>query len=220
MVRDGQVTAGEEAFLSLVLRLRAKGVEGSKVLAALEKTPRQQFIAPAYAPLALGNCVIPIPCGEYIERLDEQIALLSALRLEPKHRVLEIGTGSGFTAAVMARLAGRVTTVERYKTLCDEARQRFRALGLDNIISRQMDGAQGAVGGGPFDRIVLWPACCDMPQVFMDMLASGGMLIAPVGVGDEPQTIVRFEKKGSHFERTDLFSVRYQPFIDGMAAAL
>lgn len=220
MELNSQAIAAGEAFVSLFLRLRAKGIDNPRIFAALEQAPRQNFVDPVYAARALDNCVIPIACGEYIERLDEQIILIASLQLEKKHRVLEIGTGSGFTAALMARLAGRVTSVERYKTLCEQARQRFQMLDIDNIVLRQADARHGFLGSGPFDRIVIWPSQEDEPQSFLELLASNGVLVAPVGPAHGIQTIVRYAKIGSRFERADMFRVRYQPFIEGIAAAL
>lgn len=217
---DAQEIAAGEAFVSLFLRLRAKAIDDSRIFTALEQTPKYNFIEPEYAAIALHNCVIPIPCGEYIERLDEQIALIASLQLEKKHRVLEVGTGSGFTAGVMARLAGRVTTVERYRTLCELARQRFQALRIDDIVLRQTDALKGLPGSGPFDRIIIWPAMENEPQHFMELLAGNGVLVAPVGPRGDVQTMVRYARIGSRFERTDMFRVRYQPFIEGVAAAL
>jgi len=220
MALDSQTLAAGEAFVSLFLRLRAKAIDDPRIFSALEQTPKQNFVDPAYAGIALDNCVIPIACGEYTERLDEQILVISSLQLEKKHRVLEIGTGSGFTAAVMARLAGRVTTVDRYKTLCDQARKQFQALAIDNIVLRQVDAFQGLSGSGPFDRIVIWPSLQEEPHFFMELLAGNGILIAPFGPGDNIQTVVRYTKTGSRYERTDMLRVRYQPFIEGVAAAL
>jgi len=217
---DSQEIAAGEAFVSLFLRLRAKAIDDSRIFAALEQTPRHSFFDLDYAAIALRNCVIPIACGEYAERLDEQIILIASLQLEKKHRVLEVGTGSGFTAALMARLAGRVTTVERYRTLCDQARQRFQILDIDNVILRQVDAVYDLAGSGPFDRIIIWPSLEDEPQAFMELLAGNGVLVAPIGPGDGIQTVVRYAKIGSRFERADLFRVRYQPFMEGVAAAL
>ncbi|RCL02618.1 MAG: protein-L-isoaspartate(D-aspartate) O-methyltransferase [Candidatus Tokpelaia sp. JSC188] len=209
-----------EAFISLFLRLRAKGIDNSRIFSALEQTPRQHFLDPVYAAFALDNCIIPISCGEYIERLDEQIILISSLQLEKKHRVLEIGTGSGFTAALMARLAGRITSIERYKTLCEHARRCFQILNVDNVILRQADAYCSIVESGPFDRIVIWPSQPNEPQPFIELLASNGILVAPIGPTNSIQTIVRYSRVGGCFERTDMFRVRYQPFIKGIAAAL
>lgn len=209
-----------EELASVVLRLRAKGINDPKVIAALEQTHRRDFMDAEYSAVAYLNTLIPIDCGEYIERLDEQLCIFSVLELEKKHRVLEIGTGSGFSAAMMARLSGRVTTMERYKKLCDLARQRFVSLKIDNIVLRQSDGSRVLAGSGPYDRIVVWPAMMHEPQQFFDLLAGNGVLIAPIGPGDTTQTLVRYAKTGSRFERMDLFKVRYQPFIEGVAASL
>lgn len=209
-----------EELARLVLKMRGKGLDDVLLFAALERTGRRQFISASYVETAYENKIIPIECGEYIERLEEQLYILSALNLEKKHRVLEIGTGSGFTAALIARLAGRITTVERYKTLCDLARQRFHALEIDNIILRQMDGSRVLSGAGPYDRILIWPSRNDEPQDFLDLLASNGVLIQAIGADEGQQMVVRYRKTGSRFERTDMFRVRYQPFIEGVAAAL
>lgn len=220
MAAEHRALSEYEALAGLALRMRAKGIDVSELLSVLEETPRRQFMDPALADFAYSNSVIPIECGEYIERLDEQLVLIHALQLEKKHRVLEIGTGSGFTAAVMARLAGRVTTIERYKTLCDEARNRFQSLMIDNIILRQTDAIRGIPGNGPFDRIIIWPSMTKEPLAFMEMLAGNGILLIPIGIGDGVQTIMRYSKTGTRFERSDMFKVRYQPFIEGVAEIL
>lgn len=209
-----------EELASLVLKMRGRGLNDIALFSALERTSRRGFVSAPYSASAYENKVIPIECGEYIERLDEQLYILSALTLEKKHRVLEIGTGSGFTSALIARLAGRVTTVERYKTLCDIARQRFHSLGLDNIVLRQMDGSRVLSGSGPYDRILVWPSRDSEPQGFLDLLAANGLLIQAIGPDEGEQMVVKFRKTGSRFERTDMFRVRYQPFIEGVAAIL
>jgi len=209
-----------EELASIVLRLRSKGLCDVALIAALEQTPRRSFVHAQWVDIAYKNTVIPIECGEYIERLDEQLMVISALNLAKKHRVLEVGTGSGYTTALMARLAGRVTTMERYKQLCDLARQRFHQLKLDNIVLRQMDGSRAVSGSGPFDRIVMWCSMPEEPQQFLDLLSSEGTLIAAIGPNDASQTLVRYVKTGSRFERMDMFKVRFQPFIEGVSAKL
>ena len=209
-----------EELISLVLKMRGRGLDDMALFSALERTSRRDFVSAPFTDSAYENKVIPIECGEYIERLEEQLYIISALSLEKKHRVLEIGTGSGFTAALIARLAGRVTTVERYKTLCDIARQRFHALEIDNIVLRQMDGSRALSGSGPYDRILVWPSRNREPQEFLELLAANGVLIEAVGPDEGEQMVVRYRKTGSRFERTDMFRVRYQPFIEGVAAIL
>jgi len=134
--------------------------------------------------------------------------------------VLEIGTGSGFTAAVMARLAGRLVTIDRYKTLVEQARQRFEALGIANVIARQADGSNGLPNEGPFDRIVAWAAFDSLPRFLLDQLSSGGTVIAPIGPEEGEQVVAKLTKVGSRFEREDIGVVRLQPVLSGVAAVI
>lgn len=209
-----------EAFINLFMRLRAKGIEDAGLFSALEKTPRYYFVDSQYQSLALNNCVLPIECGEYIERPDEQLRIIQALQLHPKHRVLEIGTGSGFTAALMAQLALRVTTLERYKTLCERARHNFLLLERHNILLRHADALEEPQTSGPFDRIIIWPAVAEKPEKFIDLLAGSGILIAAIGEAEGEQILIRYTKTGTRFEEEELFPVRYLPIIGGLAAAL
>lgn len=209
----------QEGFASLVLRMRARGINDPRLFSAIEATPRQNFLASTWSHLAYSTRTVPLDCGEYIEGIDEQARILAALNLEPGHRVLEIGTGSGFTAAVMSMLAGRVTTMERYRKLCDHALQQFVALKRENVVVKHTDGRHG-IGGGPFDRILLWLACEEIPHHLVDMLATHGVLIAPIGPAEGTQVITRISKVGSRFEHEELMQVRYQPFIEGVSAIL
>src|SRR5690606_9981889 len=142
------------------------------------------------------------------------------LAIEPGNRVLEIGTGSGYTAAVMARLAGRVVTIDRYRTLAEQAKQRFDALGITNAIARQADGSNGLPGEGPFDRIVAWVAFESLPRFLLEQLSSGGIVIAPIGPEEGEQVVAKLTKVGSRFEREDIGIVRLQPMLPGVAAVL
>ncbi|EJF75168.1 protein-L-isoaspartate(D-aspartate) O-methyltransferase [Bartonella alsatica] len=209
-----------EELASLVLKMRSKGIDDVRFFSAIEKIPRQQFVASSWLNSAYDNKVIPIECGEYIERLEEQLLILSALSLKKKHRVLEIGTGSGFCTALMACLSGRVTTVDRYKTLVDLARQKFQILGLENIVIRQLDGSCMITGFGSFDRILIWPSRSDEPKEFLDILTENGILIQAIGPDEGVQTMTRYTKIGNRFECLEMFQVRYQPFIKGVAEIL
>ena len=120
----------------------------------------------------------------------------------------------------MARLGGRVLTLDRYKTLAEQARQRFEKLGLANAVARQADGSAGLPGEGPFDRIVVWAAFDSLPRAFVDQLSSGGTMIAPVGPAEGEQVLASLTKVGSRFERTDIATVRLQPIAKGVAAVL
>ncbi|MHA6643410.1 protein-L-isoaspartate(D-aspartate) O-methyltransferase [Mesorhizobium sp. A623] len=213
-------TDEREGFAAFLLRLRGKGTVPKAMIAAFEATPRRNFIDGHFHAVAWSDRTLPIECGEAIEGADLQAAVIAALAIEPGNRVLEIGTGSGYTAAVMARLAGRVVTIERYKTLVDLARQRFEALGITNAIARQADGSNGLVNEGPFDRIVVWAAFESLPRFLLDQLSSGGIVIAPIGPEESEQVLAKLIKVGSRFEREDIGTVRLQPMLAGMAAVL
>ena len=212
--------AEKEGFAGLFLRLRAEGVADKALLTALEQTPRTLFLSAAYTDAAYQDRLVPIDCGGFAESADLVARLISALSIEPGHRVLDLGTGSGFLAAVAARMAERVMTVDRYKTLAQTAQQRFAHLGIGNIVSRQADGLKGMNGEGSFDRIVATCAFDGMPRQFVDQLATGGVMLAPMLVEGGATIMARLTKIGSRFEREDLFEVPYRAFIPGVAAAL
>lgn len=209
-----------EAFAAFLLRLRGKGVGSKELVAAFEATPRREFLQSRWQSAAWSERMSPIECGEAIEGADLQAQVIAALELNNSHRVLEVGTGSGFTAAVMARLAGRVITLDRYRTLAEQARQRFDKLGLTNAAARQADGTNGLPGEGPFDRIVAWTAFEGLPRPFVDQLSTGGIMITPIGPPESEQVLAKLTKVGSRFERMDIATVRLQPIGKGVAAVL
>lgn len=212
--------AEKEGFAGLFLRLRAEGLADKALLTALEQTPRTLFLSAAYADAAYQDRLVPIDCGGFAESADLVARLVTAMSIEPGQRVLDLGTGSGFLAAVIARLAERVVTVDRYKTLAQLAQQRFAHLGLGNIVSRQADGLKGMNGEGSFDRIIATCAFDGMPRQFVDQLATGGVMLAPLLLENGGAVMARLSKIGSRFEREDLFEVPYRAFIPGVAAAL
>jgi protein-L-isoaspartate(D-aspartate) O-methyltransferase len=209
-----------EGFAAFLLRLRGKGVASKELVAALEATPRRDFLPGQWQSAAWSDRMVPIECGEAIEGADVQAIVIAALDIQPGHRVLEVGTGSGYTAAVMTRLGGRVVTLDRYKTLVEQARLRFEKLGLVTAFARQADGGNGLPGEGPFDRIVAWTAFDSLPRPFVDQLSSGGIMIAPIGPAEGEQVFSKLTKVGSRFEREDIATVRLQPIAKGVAAVL
>lgn len=219
-VPGDDVPDGREGFASFLLRLRGKGIVAKNLISAFEATPRRSFVPERWQNVAWAEGMIPIECGEAIEGPDLQAQIMAALAIEPGHRVLEVGTGSGFSAAVMARLAARVITVERYRTLSELARQRFEALGLTNAFVRHADGSQGLAAEGPFDRIVVWAAFDSMPRSFAEQLSSGGVMISPIGPDEGLQTLTKLTKIGSRFEREDIGTVRLQPIVRNVAAVI
>jgi protein-L-isoaspartate(D-aspartate) O-methyltransferase len=209
-----------EGFAAFLLRLRGRGIVPRDLISAFEATPRQMFIPGQWHEFAWSERMIPIECGETIEGADLQAAVIAALAIEPSSRILEIGTGSGYTAAVMARLGARVVTIDRYRTLTELARQRFEALGITNAFARQAEGSNGLAGEGPFDRIVVWASFDSLPRAFVDQLSSGGIMIAPIGPDEGEQLMSKLTKLGSRFEREDIGTVRFQPVARSLAAAI
>lgn len=209
-----------EGFAAFLLRLRGKGIVAKELIAAFEATPRRLFVPNQWQSVCWAEGMIPIECGEAMEGADLQAMIISALGIEPGHRVLEIGAGSGYTAAVMSRLAARVISVERYKTLTELVRQRFESLGITNAFVRQADGINGLANEGPYDRIVSWTAFDGLPRGFVDQLSTGGMMITPIGLEESEQPLVKLIKIGSRFEREDIGVVRLQPIRPGVAAVI
>ena len=211
--------AEREDFAAFVLRMRGAGLDDKPLMAAMESVPRRDFIDAEYHHVAMGSGTIPIACGEAIEGVDLQARIVHAMQLDGTQRVLEIGTGTGYTASVISRLAKRVHTLERYKTLHANALQRMRRLGLTNVVATRADGSSGS-SEGPFDRIVCWAAFDQSPRSFVDQLASGGMMICAIGESEQAQMLVRMTKIGSRFEREDIGTVRFQPIAHGLPAVL
>jgi len=210
----------KEGFAALVLRLRAEGISDIDLLTAVEQTPRSLFVPPQFAEDAYSTRTIPIECGSFLEGVDTAVRILHHLKVKPGQRVLEVGTGSGFMAAVMGRMAERVLTIDRYKTLVVNAQKRMDQLSLRNIIVRQADGSNGLQGEGTFDRILVTAAFASMPRFYTDQLVSGGSMIAPLMVSDDECRMVRLTKTGSRFEREELFSVPYLAIVPRLASQL
>lgn len=209
-----------EGFAAFMLRMRGVGFDNHELLAAMEAVPRRGFVPTNFANAAWSHRSVPIDCGEVIEGADMQARLLDALALEAGKRVLEIGTGSGYTAAVMSRLAERVTTIDRFQTLVDGANRRFAELKIGNVIAKKMDGLALTRGEGPFDRIIVWASFTEIPRYMTDYITANGHLICAIGEENSAQQMIRLTKIGSRFERKDLMNVRLQPLKAGLAQVL
>lgn len=206
-----------EKFAAFLLRMRSRGLDRRELMAAVEATPRRDFVPAQWHEDAWSDRMVPIACGETMEGIDFQAQVLCALDVAEGHRVLEIGTGSGYTAALLGRMAGKALTLERFRSLTEQARQRLATLGIQNVVCRQADGSAGMAADGPFDRIVVWAAFPTMPRVLVDQLATGGVAIAAIGPGDDVQAMARLSKVGSRFEREDFARARLQPLAEGVA---
>ncbi|MBA4795666.1 MAG: protein-L-isoaspartate(D-aspartate) O-methyltransferase [Phenylobacterium sp.] len=210
----------ETRLARLVLSLRSQGVTDPKVLRALEATPRQLFTPDLFQERAFEDSALPIACGQTISQPFIVGLMTQALKIEPRSRVLEIGTGSGYQTAILSKMARLVYTVERYRTLMAEAEARFKALELTNVITRFGDGGQGWPEQAPFDRIMVTAAAPDEPKALLSQLKPGGILVAPVGKGPV-QVLKRYtaDGQGGHTVE-DLGEVRFVPLLDGVAREL
>lgn len=209
-----------EKFAAFLLRMRARGIVARDLISAFEAIPRRNFVPAQWHADAWSDRMLPIACGEAIEGIDLQAVALQALDLAGGHRVLEIGTGSGYTTALIGRLAARVLSIDRYATLVGDAEQRLEALGIANAFIRKADGSNGMAADGPFDRIIVWAAFETLPRTIVDQLSTGGIMVAPIGPGDDVQHFAKLTKVGSRFEREDFAMVRLQPLIAGVAQAI
>jgi protein-L-isoaspartate(D-aspartate) O-methyltransferase len=209
--------SAEEQMARLVLTLRSQGVSDAKVIKAIEGTPREIFTPELFKSRAFEDSALPIACGQTISQPFIVGLMTQALKIEKRSRVLEIGTGSGYQTVILSKLARLVYTVERYRTLMREAEERFRTLGLTNVITRFGDGGEGWPEQAPFDRIMVTAAAPGEPKALLDQLKPSGILVAPIGRGPV-QTLRRYigDGKGG-FQVEDLIDVRFVPLLDGVA---
>jgi protein-L-isoaspartate(D-aspartate) O-methyltransferase len=212
--------AAAEERMRFVLNLRRRGIRDGRVLRALELVPRERFVEPDQRDLAYADQALPISCGQTISQPYVVAAMTEALSVDPKHKVLEVGTGSGYQAAILAHLAQTVISIERYRTLADTARERLAELGLSNVTVIAGDGAAGAPEHAPFDRIIVTAAAPAVPPALFEQLADGGVLVAPIGRARDVQSLIRFEKHGDQIEQRDFMAVRFVPLVAGPASAL
>jgi len=209
--------AGRMEFL---LTLRRRGIGDQAVLRAMDEVPRAQFVETDFAWQAYADQALPIACGQTISQPYVVAYMTEQLALRPHHRVLEVGTGSGYQAAVLSRLAREVLSIERYRTLADQARERLTALGYDNVEIVVGDGLAGVPDKAPFDRILVTAAAERVPQTLLDQLADDGVMLLPLGPQDGSQHIVKLTKPQTGIEREDLIPVRFVPLLPGQAREL
>ena len=206
--------------MEFLLNLRRHGILDAAVLSALDEVPRERFVAGGQVDFAYADQALPIACGQTISQPYVVAYMTERLEVAPEHRVLEIGTGSGYHAAVLSRLARGVVTIERYRTLAEAARTRLMALGFDNIEVIAGDGFLGAPDKAPFDRIIVTAAMEQLPENLVERLEVGGILIAPVGPHHGVQTLTRLSRSEAGIDRKELVEVRFVPALPGVAREL
>jgi protein-L-isoaspartate(D-aspartate) O-methyltransferase len=202
------------------LTLRRRGISDQAVLRAMEAIPREAFVEPADRTEAYRDSALGIACGQTISQPFVVAYMTEQLQLQKHHRVLEIGTGSGYQAAILSRLCGHVLSIERYRTLADSARARLEQLGCDNVEVLLGDGFDLPAGGGNFDRIIVTAAMEQVPEALTQRLEPGGTLIAPVGPHQGTQTLIRLTRTEAGLERKALVDVRFVPALPGIAREL
>ncbi|WP_342711179.1 protein-L-isoaspartate(D-aspartate) O-methyltransferase [Bradyrhizobium sp. B124] len=202
------------------LTLRRRGVSDQAVLRTMEEVPREVFVDTRDRNEAYRDSALGIACGQTISQPFVVAYMTEQLQLQKDHRVLEIGTGSGYQAAVLSRLCKQVLTIERYRTLADSARKRLEKLGYYNIEVLLGDGFDVPAGAGDFDRIIVTAAMEQIPEKLLERLNPGGVLIAPVGPHQGTQTLVRVVRTQSGFDRKELVDVRFVPALPGIAREL
>jgi protein-L-isoaspartate(D-aspartate) O-methyltransferase len=202
------------------LTLRRRGISDQAVLRSMEEIPREAFVEVADRANAYRDSALGIACGQTISQPFVVAYMTEQLQLQKHHRVLEIGTGSGYQAAILSRLCSQVLTIERYRTLADGARARLRKLGCGNVEVVLGDGFDIPASAGSFDRIIVTAAMERIPEGLTERLDPGGMLIAPVGPQQGVQTLVRILRTEAGFERKELVDVRFVPALPGVAREL
>lgn len=204
--------------IRLIMELRREGISDRNVLSAIERIPREVFVPEPFRERAYDNTALPISQGQTISQPFVVAFMTQELQLGDRMKVLEIGTGSGYQAAILSRLCRRVYTIERYRSLLQEANQRFEQLRLYNITTRLGDGNKGWPEQAPFERIMVTAGAEVVPRVLAEQLADGGIMLVPVGPREEQQ-IVRVRRDGDDFAQDNLLPVRFVPLVDGVARA-
>jgi len=207
-----------ERKMRFLFALRSAGVTNARVLTAMERTDRAEFVREGlFADRAYEDMPLPIARGQTISQPSVVGLMTQTLDVQPRNKVLEVGTGSGYQAAILSHLARRVYTVERHRQLAEDARRLFERLNLANIIVIASDGSRGLPDQAPFDRIIVTAAAEDPPGPLLSQLRVGGIMVLPVGRSDAIQNLIKVTRTDSSFEYEELQAVRFVPLLEGMA---
>ncbi len=202
--------------MQFLYALRSRGVTDKRVLGAMEAIDRGPFVRGLFAERAYEDMPLPIPCGQTISQPSVVGLMTQALNVSPRDKVLEIGTGSGYQAAILAKLARRVYTIDRHRRLVHEARAIFDELDLHTITAITGDGSHGLPDQAPFDRIIVTAAAEDPPGPLLAQLKVGGIMVLPVGQSDAVQRLIRVNKTETGLEYDELRDVRFVPLLEGL----
>lgn len=205
-----------ERKMQFLFALRSKGVTDASVLGAMEKVDRGLFVTGLFEDRAYEDMPLPIPCGQTISQPSVVGLMTQALKVSPRDKVLEVGTGSGYQAAVLSHMARRIYTIDRHKKLVDTARSIFNQLDITNIIALNADGSHGLPDQAPFDRILVTAAAEDPPGPLLAQLKMGGIMVVPVGQSDAVQSLIRVTRTETGFDYDELRPVRFVPLVEGL----
>jgi protein-L-isoaspartate(D-aspartate) O-methyltransferase len=212
------VSASAETKMQFLFALRSKGVTDTRVLTAMERVDRAAFVKGIFAERAYEDMPLPISCGQTISQPSIVGIMTQALKVSPRDKVLEVGTGSGYQAAILSHLARRVYTVDRYRRLVTQAQAIFTAQDITNITTFTGDGSHGFAEHAPFDRILLTAAAEDPPGPLLGQLRVGGIMVLPVGQSDTVQSLIRVTRLETGFDYEELRPVRFVPLLEGLGA--
>ncbi|WP_370651053.1 protein-L-isoaspartate(D-aspartate) O-methyltransferase [Cypionkella sp.] len=207
-----------ERKMRFLFALRSKGVTDTRVLSVMERVDRGQFVRGLFAERAYEDMPLPIACGQTISQPSVVALMTQALNISPRDTVLEVGTGSGYQAAILSHLARRVYTVDRHRRLVREAQDLFRDLGLVNIVAMTADGSFGLPDQAPFDRIIVTAAAEDPPGPLLAQLKVGGIMVVPVGQSDTVQHLIKVTRLATGYDYEELRPVRFVPLVEGISA--
>ena len=205
-----------ERKMQFLYALRSRGVTDARVLSAMEKIDRGAFVRGHFASRAYEDMPLPIACGQTISQPSVVGLMTQALKINPRDKVLEVGTGSGYQAAILSQLARRVYTVDRHRRLVAEAAEIFRQMDLTNITALTADGSFGLPDQAPFDRILVTAAAEDPPGPLLAQLKPGGIMVLPVGQSDTVQSLIRVTRGEDGFDYEELLPVRFVPLMEGL----
>lgn len=210
----------QEDLMRFIFEVRSKGVTDARVLRAMESVDRALFVTGHFEDHAYEDTPLPIACGQTISQPSVVGLMTQALRIGDRDKVLEVGTGSGYQAAVLSKLARRVYTVDRHARLVREAAALFRQMNLGNVTTMVGDGSFGLPDQAPFDRILVTAAAEDPPGPLLAQLKIGGIMVVPVGQSDAVQSLIRVTKTDTGFDYHELRSVRFVPLVEGLGNEL
>lgn len=204
--------------MQFLYALRSKGVTDTTVLTAMERVDRADYVKGIFSDRAYEDMPLPISCGQTISQPSIVGIMTQALNITNRDKVLEIGTGSGYQAAILAQLARRVYTIDRYKRLVDEARDIFTAHNISNITAFTADGSHGYPEQSPFDKILVTAAAEDPPSTLLAQLRVGGIMVLPVGQSDTVQSLIRVTRLETGYDYEEMRAVRFVPLLEGLGA--